>query len=150
MSTEPINARQMEVLLVEDNEDDMELTSMAFERAKLFLKIHRLENGEQCMAFLRKQGKYARAPTPDLILLDLNLPVMDGRAVLAEIVGDDRLRHLPVVILTASAAEQDILDMYKLRCSSYIVKPADFDQFLHIVRGLCNYWLTVVALPKQP
>ena len=149
MRSEPITARQMEVLLVEDNEDDVELTSMAFERAKPLLNIHRLENGEQCMAFLRKQGKYAQAPTPDLILLDLNLPVMDGRAVLAEIVGDDQLRHLPVVVLTASAAEQDILDMYKLRCSSYIVKPVDFDQFLHVVRGICNYWLTVVVLPKQ-
>jgi CheY-like chemotaxis protein len=100
-------------------------------------------------AFLRKQGKYANALTPDLILLDLNLPVMDGREVLAEIVADDQLRQLPVVILTTSETEQDILEMYKLRCSSYIVKPVDFNQFLRVVRGIGNYWFTVVVLPPQ-
>jgi two-component system response regulator len=109
--------------------------------------MHRVEDGEQCMFFLRKQGKYANAPTPDLILLDLNLPVMDGREVLVEIVADDQLRQLPVVILTTSEAEQDILKMYKLRCSSYIVKPVDFNQFLRVVRGIGKYWFTVVVLP---
>lgn len=149
MSVELINGRSAEVLLVEDNENDMELTRLAFEQAKVLLNMHRVENGEQCMAFLRKQGKYANALTPDLILLDLNLPVMDGREVLAEIVADDQLRQLPVVILTTSETEQDILEMYKLRCSSYIVKPVDFNQFLRVVRGIGNYWFTVVVLPPQ-
>jgi CheY-like chemotaxis protein len=149
VSVELINGRSAEVLLVEDSENDMELTRLAFEQAKVLLNMHRVENGEQCMAFLRKQGKYANALTPDLILLDLNLPVMDGREVLAEIVADDQLRQLPVVILTTSETEQDILEMYKLRCSSYIVKPVDFNQFLRVVRGIGNYWFTVVVLPPQ-
>jgi two-component system response regulator len=149
MNTVPIDARQINILLVEDNEDDVELMSLAFEQARLLVNMKRVENGEQCMALLRKQGEHVHAPTPDLILLDLNLPVMDGRAVLAEIVADEKLRHLPVVVLTTSAAERDILDMYKLRCSSYIVKPVDFPQFLRVIRDLGEYWLTVVALPPR-
>jgi two-component system response regulator len=149
MNTVPIDARQINILLVEDNEDDVELMSLAFEHARLLVNMKRVENGEQCMALLRKQGEHVHAPTPDLILLDLNLPVMDGRAVLAEIVADEKLRHLPVVVLTTSAAERDILDMYKLRCSSYIVKPVDFPQFLRVIRDLGEYWLTVVALPPR-
>lgn len=149
MSAELLQARPAEILLVEDSENDVELTRLAFEEAKLLLNMHHVENGEQCMAFLRRQGKYANAPAPDIILLDLNLPVMDGRAVLAEIAGDEQLCHLPVIILTTSSAEKDILDMYKLRCSSYIVKPIDFPQFLRVVRGISNYWFTVVVLPQD-
>jgi len=148
MNTELINAKLMNILLVEDNENDVELTRIAFDRAKVLLSMRHVEDGKQCMAFLRKQGEYVNEPTPDLILLDLNLPVMDGRAVLAEIVTDEQLRHLPVVVLTTSEAEQDILSMYNLRCSSYIVKPVDFNQFVRVVRGIGNYWFTVVALPQ--
>jgi len=101
------------------------------------------------MAFLRKEGEYANVPIPDLILLDLNMPVMDGREVLAELVKDDDLNHLPVVILTTSADEQDVLNMYKLRCSAYATKPLDFNQFLRVIQGIADFWFTVVVLPGK-
>jgi CheY-like chemotaxis protein len=101
------------------------------------------------MAFLRKQPPYADALTPDLILLDLNMPVMDGREVLAEIVKDESLRHLPVVVLTTSYEAEDVQKMYKLRCNSYITKPVDFEKFAEAVRKLEDYWLTVVVLPSK-
>ena len=101
------------------------------------------------MAFLRKDGRYSDAPTPDLILLDLNMPVMDGREVMAEIVKDQQLRKLSVVILTTSNGARDILDMYNLRCSSYIVKPVDFTQFRRVIQQLSDYWFTVVVLPPK-
>jgi two-component system response regulator len=136
------------VLLVEDNENDVILTRAAFKRAKLAIDLHHVENGQECLDFLRKRGRFEDVPTPDLILLDLNMPVLDGREVLQELKNDDDLRHLPVVILTTSAEEKDILAMYKLRCSSYIVKPVDFDQFMRVVREFSNYWFTVVVLPE--
>lgn len=139
--------RPAEILLVEDNEADMLLTRRGFERAKLPVNMHHVENGQQCMAFLRKEGEYANAPTPDVILLDLNLPVMDGREALTAITNDNDLRKLPVVILTTSAAEGDLLDMYNLRCSTYIVKPVDFTQFQRVIEELGNYWFTIAALP---
>ena len=148
MKTGQTSGKLMDVLLVEDSDDDVELMHMAFEQSKMLLNMHRVENGEQCMDYLRKRGQYANASTPDLVLLDLNMPVMDGREVLAQIVTDEQLRQLPVVILTTSEDDQDILHMYKLRCSSYIVKPADFDQFVRVVRGIGNYWFTVVVLPN--
>lgn len=135
------------VLLAEDNENDVILTRAAFKRAKLAVDLHHVENGQECLDFLRKRGRFEDAPTPDLILLDLNMPVIDGREVLQELVREEELRHLPVVILTTSAEEKDILAMYKLRCSSYIVKPVDFDQFMRVVREFSNYWFTVVVLP---
>lgn len=141
--------RPAEILLVEDNETDVVLTREGFERVKLKVNLHHVENGEECMAFLRREGKYANAPTPDLILLDLNMPVMDGREVLAELIKDDRLNHLPVVILTTSTDEKDVLQMYKLRCSSYATKPIDFNQFLHVIQGIAEYWFTVVVLPPK-
>jgi len=143
------DGRSVEVLLVEDNEDEMFITRKGFEDVKLDLNLHHVENGQECMAFLRKDGQYADAPTPDLILLDLNMPVMDGREVLAEIVKDEQLRKLPVVILTTSNGERDILDMYNLRCSSYIVKPVDFRQFQRVIQQLSDYWFTVVDLPPK-
>lgn len=143
-----VNGRLAEILLVEDNLDDVELTRLGFQRSKLSLNLHHVENGEECMAFLRKQGRYADAPAPDLILLDLNMPVMSGYEVMRQMASDPELSHIPVVILTSSANEADILEMYKLRCSSYIVKPVDFNQFARVIGDLTSYWFTVVVLPQ--
>ena len=142
------NSRPAEILLVEDNEHDVALTQEGFKQAKLVVNLHHVENGAECMSFLRKQGRYADVPTPDLILLDLNMPVMDGREVLTELMADNQLNYLPIVILTTSAEQQDILKMYQLRCSSYITKPVDFDQFLRVIRSIGEYWFTVVVLPQ--
>jgi two-component system response regulator len=141
-------SRPAEILLAEDNENDVVLTLQGFKRCKLSLNLHHVRDGEECMAFLRKQGKYSNAPTPDMLLLDLNMPRMDGREVLAELVADESLNAIPVVVLTTSAQDEEILKMYKMRCSSYIIKPVDFDQFLHVVRSIAEYWFTVVVLPK--
>ncbi|MCB9098426.1 MAG: response regulator [Anaerolineales bacterium] len=149
MTEWPINAKPAEILLVEDNEDDVILTQEGFKLAKLRVSLHHVPNGQECLAFLRKQGRYANAPTPDLILLDLNMPVMDGREVLEQIGADDSLNHLPIVILTSSIEEQGILKMYKLRCSSYIVKPVDFTQFVRVIQEMGNYWFTIVVLPQK-
>ena len=140
-------SRPVEILLAEDNDNDVELTRQGFKRTKLLLNLHRVKNGEECLAFLRKQGEYVNAPRPDLVLLDLNMPRVDGRQVLAEMVADEHLRSFPVVILTTSEESAEILKLYKLRCSSYIVKPVDFDQFLRVVRSITEYWFTVVVLP---
>jgi CheY-like chemotaxis protein len=129
MTTIRSRGRPAEVLLVEDNDNDVELMKIGFKRAKFAVNLNHVANGEECMAYLRKEGNYAAAPTPDLILLDLNMPRMDGREVLEEIAGDERLKHLPIVILTTSDASEVVLISYKLRCNSYIVKPVDFEQF---------------------
>jgi two-component system response regulator len=142
------NARFAEVLLVEDNKDDVILTEQAFKQSRLTINLHNVKNGIDCMNFLRKQKEYSDAPTPDLILLDLNLPIMDGREVLEAISKDESLSHLPVIILTTSEDEKDVYKMYQLRCSSYIVKPIDFTQFLRVVKELSEYWFTVVVLPS--
>jgi two-component system, chemotaxis family, response regulator Rcp1 len=147
MPDKPVDPRPATILLVEDNENDVELTRMCFEKAKMKVELHLAGNGEECMAFLRKEGRFSEAPVPDLILLDLNMPRMDGREVLEQISQDERLRHLPVVILTTSTDEKEILDMYKLRCSSYIVKPVDFEQFHRVIRSIAEYWFEVVVLP---
>jgi CheY-like chemotaxis protein len=141
--------RPAQILLVEDNQDDVVLTRRGFERAKLMVNLHHVANGRACMSFLRKQGEYEGAPTPDLILLDLNMPIMDGRQVMEEIASDESLRHLPVVILTTSNSERDLLDMYELRCSTYITKPVDFQQFQRVVTGIQDYWFTVAVLPPE-
>ena len=148
MHSQLANGRAAEILLAEDNDNDVELTRQGFKRAKLLVNLYRVGDGEECMAFLRKQGKYADAPTPDLILLDLNMPKMSGEQVLQEMLKDESLKSLPVVILTTSEQAEEILKMYKMRCSSYIVKPVDFDQFLKVVRAITEYWFTVVVLPK--
>lgn len=148
--TQPLSrSRPAEILLVEDNDDDAELMRLGFAKAKLAVNMHRVRNGEECMAFLRREGDHADALVPDLILLDLNMPRMDGREVLTEISGDDALRHLPVVVMTTSSADQDIIDSYKLRCSSYVVKPVDFTQFAEAVRSIANYWFSLVVLPTD-
>ena len=147
MTSKLDSSRPAEVLLAEDNENDVELTRQGFKRCKLHLNLHHVRDGVECMAFLRKQGEYSTAPTPDLLLLDINMPRMDGREVLAEMVADETLSAIPVVVLTTSAQDEEILKMYRLRCSSYIVKPVDFDQFLYVIRSIAEYWFTVVVLP---
>jgi CheY-like chemotaxis protein len=142
------NTRPAELLLVEDNENDVELTRIGLKKSKLLLNLHHAKDGVECMEFLRKQGAYAGAPRPDLVLLDLNMPRMNGKEVLAEIVADEALCTLPVIVLTTSRDEEEILKMYKLRCSSYIVKPVDFEQLLRVVQSLADYWFTVVVLPS--
>jgi CheY-like chemotaxis protein len=147
MVSELARTRPAEILLAEDNDNDVELTRQGFKKCKLLLNLHHVKDGVECMAFLRKEGKYSTAPTPDLLLLDINMPRMDGREVLAEMVADENLNAIPVVVLTTSAQDEEILKMYKLRCSSYIIKPVDFDQFLYVVRSIAEYWFTVVVLP---
>jgi two-component system, chemotaxis family, response regulator Rcp1 len=149
MTSKLPSSRPAEILLAEDNENDVELTRQGFKRCNLLLNLHHVKDGEECLAFLRKQGKYSTVPTPDLVLLDLNMPRLDGREVLAEMVVDKDLNGIPVVVLTTSANEEEILKMYKLRCSSYIVKPVDFEQFLHKIRLIAEYWFTVVVVPTR-
>ena len=142
-------AETTRVLLVEDNPGDVRLTVEALKEGKVRNNFHTVEDGVQAMAFLRRQGEYAKSPRPDLVLLDLNLPKMNGREVLAEIKQDPDLRRIPVVILTVSKAEQDILKTYNLYANCYITKPVDLDQFLEVVKSIENFWLTVVMLPPR-
>lgn len=140
-------SRFAEILLVEDNEDDVFLTREAFDAASLKVNLNHVDNGEKCLQYLRQEGVYAGSPAPDLILLDMHMPVMDGYEVLSEIVKDERLRHFPVVVLTTSYEAADIKKMYGLRCSSYITKPVDFESFVKVIAQLAGYWLTVVVVP---
>ena len=149
MARDPSTARPIEILLAEDREDDALLTREAFRRSGREVNLHHVENGLECMAFLRREGRHAQAPAPDLLLLDLNMPLMGGREVLAAIVSDERLKHLPVIVLTTSDADADVLGMYRLRCSSYITKPVDFDRFLKVVSTLAEYWMTLAVLPPR-
>ena len=141
--------KAIEVLLVEDNPGDVRLTMEAFKDARVINHFSVVEDGTEALAYLRREGKYASASLPDLILLDLNLPKKDGREVLKEIKNDENLKRIPVVILTTSTAEQDILKTYDLHANCYINKPVDFDQFLTVVRAIENFWLTVVKLPQR-
>lgn len=136
-----------EILLAEDNEYDVMLTRKCFKQLKFAVNMHHVENGEECLAFLRKEGDYADVPTPDLILLDLNMPVMDGREMLAEVKKDNKLKYLPTLVLTTSEDQRDVLAMYELRCNSYIIKPIDFNKFQEMIQNICAYWLTIVVLP---
>ena len=137
------------VLLVEDNEDDVELTLEALNNSKLQVKIHVVSDGMTAMTFLRHEGEYAGAQRPDLILLDLNLPRMDGREVLKEIREDPKLTDIPVVILTTSEDEEDILKAYLLHANCYITKPIDFSQFTKIIKQIEGFWLQLVKLPRR-
>jgi two-component system response regulator len=139
----------IEVLLVEDDPGDVLLTREAFEHNKVSNRLHVVNDGEQAMAFLRGEGVFGRAPRPDLILLDLNLPRKDGREVLAEIKSDPGLRVIPVVILTTSEAEEDILRSYHLHANAYVSKPVDFEQFIKVVRQIDDFFVTVVKLPHS-
>ncbi len=141
--------KPVEVLLVEDNPGDVRLTLEALKDGKLNNRLSVVEDGVEALAFLRREGKYADASRPDLILLDLNLPKKDGREVLAEIKADEDLKRIPVVVLTTSKAEEDILKTYNLHANCYITKPVDFDQFVIVVRLIEDFWFTIVKLPRS-
>lgn len=140
----PIN-----VLLVEDSPGDVRLTQEAFREVNARIHLHVTSDGVEAMDFLRNQGSYASAPRPDIILLDLNLPLMDGREVLARIKGDDSLKAIPTVILTTSVAEADIVKSYQLRANCYLSKPVQLDEFENLVKSINDFWLTRVKLPQQ-
>ena len=139
----------IEILLVEDNPADVRLTTEALKEEKIYNNLHVATDGVEAMAFLRREGKYAKAVRPDLILLDLNLPKKDGREVLEEIKSDDDLKTIPVVVLTVSQAEEDILKSYNLHANCYITKPVDLDQFIKVIRSVQEFWLTIVKLPPN-
>jgi len=144
----PLAAKPIEILLVEDNPGDVRLTKEALKDARVGNNLHVTMDGVEALAFLRKQGKHASAPRPDLILLDLNLPKKNGREVLEEIKAEDALRHIPVVILTTSQAEQDVVESYRLRANAYVTKPVDLDQFLKVVSSIEQFWLEIVKLSR--
>ncbi|HZX30343.1 MAG TPA: response regulator [Rhodocyclaceae bacterium] len=143
------NARAAEVLLVEDNFYDVILMRESFSRAKLLANLHHVENGEAGLSFLRKKGKFADAPTPDLVLLDINLPLVDGREVMREVAADDRLRPIPVVALATSATDASIEEMRRLGCPLHMVKPVDFEQLQRVVRGIAGCWFSLVIVPSS-
>ncbi len=141
--------RPVEILLVEDNPGDVRLAVEALREGKVHVNMSVVFDGVEAMEFLRRQGPFAHAPRPDLILLDLNMPRKDGREVLAELKADDDLKRIPVVVLTTSKAEEDILKSYNLNANCYITKPVDLQQFIHVVRSVQEFWLTVVKLPPE-
>jgi len=136
----------IEILLVEDNPGDARLTREALRDAKVRNNLHVVPDGVEALAFLHRQGKHAGVPKPDLILLDLNLPKKDGREVLEEIKQNDDFRHIPIVILTTSQAEKDIIESYRLRANAFVTKPVDLEQFLKVVRSIEHFWLEIVKL----
>ena len=144
-----MEAEPIEVLLVEDSPGDVRLTLEAFKDAKMHVSLHVASDGAEAMAYLNREGEHANAPRPDLILLDLNLPKKDGREVLQEIKESPTLKSIPVVILTTSASEADILRSYLLHANCYITKPVDLDGFLKVVHSIDNFWLSVVKLPRE-
>lgn len=137
----------VDVLLVEDDDGDVLMTREAFEHHKIRNKLHVVQDGEEALQFLHREGPYANAPRPGLILLDLNLPRRDGREVLAELKADPELRVIPVVVLTTSEAEEDILRSYSLHANAYVSKPVDFDRFIDVIRQIDDFFVTVVKLP---
>lgn len=141
---QPIN-----VLLVEDDPGDVLMTREAFEDNKVANNLHVVSDGVKALEFLRQEGEFADAPTPDLILLDLNLPRMDGREVLSAVKDDERLRMIPVVVLTTSESQEDVLRSYSLHANAYVTKPVDFDRFIEVVRQIDEFFVSVVRLPRQ-
>ena len=142
-------ARTIEILLVEDSPTDAELAIRALKQGKLDNNVHHTEDGIEAMSFLRNEGKYADAPRPDLILLDLNMPRMDGRDVLKTIRDDDDLKAIPVVVLTTSDEESDVMTAYGLFSNAYIVKPVDVEKFFEVIRDIDAFWFRIVRLPKR-
>jgi CheY-like chemotaxis protein len=144
MTVEPI-----QILMAEDDEEDQALVQKAFRRARVINHLNFVNDGEELLQYLRREGRFADAPFPDIVLLDLNMPKKDGREALKEIKGDSRLRHVPVVILTTSDADEDVLRSYDLGASSYIQKPVTFEKLVEVVETLRQYWLGVVKLPAN-
>ena len=143
------DTRPIDILLVEDDPGDVLITKEALEHSKVTNSLSIVEDGEQALAFLRREGDYADASRPDLILLDLNLPKKDGRQVLADIKADAELRRIPVVVLSTSAADEDILSSYDLHANAFVSKPVDFDRFVEVVRQVDEFFFTVVRLPDR-
>jgi CheY-like chemotaxis protein len=141
--------KPIEILLVEDNPGDARLTREALAQSKVRNNLHHARDGEEAIAFLRREGSFGDVPQPDLILLDLNLPKRDGREVLEEVKSDAQLMHIPVVILTSSQAEEDILRSYRLHANCFITKPVDFEQLTRVVQGIEQFWFTLVKLPPE-
>jgi two-component system response regulator len=150
MKTIGMDATAVEVLLVEDSPGDVRLTREAFKDAKVHINLHVASDGTEAMDFLNREGKHANVPRPDLILLDLNLPKKDGREVLKEIKENPALKSIPVVILTTSSSDADILRSYRLHANCYITKPVGLDGFLEVVKSIDSFWLSVVKLPREP
>lgn len=142
-------AKRIEILLVEDNPGDVRLTREALKEGKVINNLHVVTNGVEAISFLKKEGDYIQTVTPDIILLDLNLPKKDGRQVLEEIKNDDKLKKIPVVVLTTSRDEEDILKVYNLHANCYITKPVDLDQFISVVKSIEDFWFSVVKLPSE-
>ena len=149
MSTMENNTQPIEILLVEDNPGDARLTIEAMREAKVRNRIHVVEDGVEAMEFLRRQGRFGEAPRPDLILLDLNLPRKDGREVLAEVKADPDLKRIPVVVLTTSRAEEDVLRAYNLHANCYVTKPVDLEQFMKIVSQIDEFWVKVSGVNRN-
>lgn len=143
-----MNKKDITILLVEDNEGDIILTLEALKEANVSNTIHVVTDGEEALQYLQKQGRFNNAVTPDLILLDINLPKIDGKEVLAEIKKDADLKVIPVVILTTSSSEKDILESYQHHANCYITKPVDFQNFIHVVNMIKNFWISIVQLPN--
>ena len=141
--------KTIDILLVEDSPGDVRLTQEALKDAKMRNELHVVVDGVEAMSFLHKEGKYADVPRPDLILLDLNLPKKDGREVLEEVKADESLKRIPVVVMTISQAEEDILKAYNLNANCYITKPVDLDQFVKVVKSIDEFWLSLVKLPPE-
>ncbi len=137
----------VEILLVEDNPGDVRLTKEVLREGKVYSNLHWAKDGVEALDFLRHRGAHQNAPRPDIILLDLNLPKKDGREVLQDIKSDDTLKHIPVVVLTTSKAEEDVLRSYELHANCYVTKPVDLDKFIVVVKSIDRFWLTVVTLP---
>jgi CheY-like chemotaxis protein len=140
--------RVVDVLLVEDDPGDVLMTREAFADFKVHNQLHVVTNGVDAMAFMRREGEYADAPRPDLVLLDLNLPKMDGREVLAAVKDDPELRAIPIVVLTTSEAEEDVVSSYSLHANAYVTKPVDFDRFIDVVRQIDDFFVSIVRLPS--
>jgi len=143
-----VTVKPIEVLLVEDDPGDVVMTREALAESKVMNQLHVVSNGEDAMRFLRREAPYEDAPRPGLVLLDLNLPRLDGREVLALVKGDPELRRIPIVVLTTSQAEEDVLRSYDLHANAFVTKPVDFDRFLEVVRQVDNFYISVVSLPK--
>ena len=147
--TDSTPVRPIEVLLVEDDEGDVLMTREALAEGKVINRLNVVNDGVEAVEYLRRDGKYAEASRPDLILLDLNLPKKDGRQVLEEVKADDSLRRIPVIVLTTSAADEDVLRSYDLHANAYVTKPVDFDRFVEVIRQIDDFFISVVRLPPS-